>query len=401
VKDQFNETYFTLAKSMIEKGAQYGLNFLLDVHQDVMSPKFCGEGVPDWVVDVGSSDIKFPEPVSLFAYVQGPNGYPSIKNCSLHFWSKYYLADATGTAFQNLYNNASGLLDQFAEYWAKIATEFKTYSNILGYEIMNEPWPGDIYRHPTLLVPGQADKQNLAHVYDVVSYIIYTSVTVCCNNIYKVSKAIWDVDPCHNVYFEPVTWDEWTVGFDTVPGGTSNSHRSVLSYHFYVPPDISSVISFYYIVKDLNKLGSAGFLTEFYASSSNTEKVLDEADSHLQSWMAWEMSVLYYDNRTLNTQVVSSLSRSYPQAVAGITNTFSYNKETHKFSLVYTLTKDCTSNVTEIYINEEMHYSKGYDVDIKPVNAIKWYSPSRNRIIVTHNPSLSPGTKIQVDITSV
>jgi endoglycosylceramidase len=79
VKDQFNETYFTLAKSMIEKGAQYGLNFLLDVHQDVMSPKFCGEGVPDWVVDVGSSDIKFPEPVSLFAYVQGPNGYPSIK----------------------------------------------------------------------------------------------------------------------------------------------------------------------------------------------------------------------------------------------------------------------------------------------------------------------------------
>jgi endoglycosylceramidase len=55
VKDQFNETYFTLAKSMIEKGAQYGLNFLLDVHQDVMSPKFCGEGVPDWVVDVGSN----------------------------------------------------------------------------------------------------------------------------------------------------------------------------------------------------------------------------------------------------------------------------------------------------------------------------------------------------------
>jgi endoglycosylceramidase len=151
VKDQFNETYFTLAKSMIEKGAQYGLNFLLDVHQDVMSPKFCGEGVPDWVVDVGSSDIKFPEPVSLFAYVQGPNGYPSIKNCSLHFWSKYYLADATGTAFQNLYNNASGLLDQFAEYWAKIATEFKTYSNILGYEIMNEPWPGMIV---TLYVNG-------------------------------------------------------------------------------------------------------------------------------------------------------------------------------------------------------------------------------------------------------
>jgi hypothetical protein len=45
-----------------------------------------------------------------------------------------------------------------------------------------------------------------------------------------------------SVYFEPVTWDEWTVGFDTVPGGTSNSHRSVLSYHYYVPPDVSVLV---------------------------------------------------------------------------------------------------------------------------------------------------------------
>ena len=28
---------------------------------------------------------------------------------------------------------------------------------------------GNIYEHPTLLWPGVADRENLAHVYDVVS----------------------------------------------------------------------------------------------------------------------------------------------------------------------------------------------------------------------------------------
>ena len=34
--------------------SKYGIYTLLDMHQDVLSPKFCGEGVPDWAVDTGS-----------------------------------------------------------------------------------------------------------------------------------------------------------------------------------------------------------------------------------------------------------------------------------------------------------------------------------------------------------
>lgn len=35
-----------------------------------------------------------------------------------------------------------GLLDKLAEYWAKVASEFKDYENLLGYELINEPWAG-------------------------------------------------------------------------------------------------------------------------------------------------------------------------------------------------------------------------------------------------------------------
>ena len=35
-------------------GEKYGIYTLLDMHQDVFSGKFCGEGVPDWAVETGS-----------------------------------------------------------------------------------------------------------------------------------------------------------------------------------------------------------------------------------------------------------------------------------------------------------------------------------------------------------
>lgn len=34
---------------------------------------------------------------------------------------------------------------------------------------MNEPWCGDVYADPTLLVPGVADRRNLQPAYDVIN----------------------------------------------------------------------------------------------------------------------------------------------------------------------------------------------------------------------------------------
>ena len=43
-----------------------------------------------------------------------------------------------------------------------------TDEHVLGYEIMNEPWCGDVYEDPTLLVPGVADRRYLQPMYEVV-----------------------------------------------------------------------------------------------------------------------------------------------------------------------------------------------------------------------------------------
>ena len=39
-------------------------------------------------------------------------------------------------------------------------------------------------------------------------------------------------------FFESVTWDETEVGFEKVPGGDAYANRSVISFHFYDPPEV-------------------------------------------------------------------------------------------------------------------------------------------------------------------
>ena len=53
-RGQYNETYIETVGKIVEKAAEYGIYTLLDMHQDVFSPKFCVEGMPDWIVNIGT-----------------------------------------------------------------------------------------------------------------------------------------------------------------------------------------------------------------------------------------------------------------------------------------------------------------------------------------------------------
>ena len=40
-----------------------------------------------------------------------------------------------GAASQRLYDNDNGILDDYGQFWAKVATQFSNTSAILGYEV--------------------------------------------------------------------------------------------------------------------------------------------------------------------------------------------------------------------------------------------------------------------------
>lgn len=58
-------------------------------------------------------------------------------------------------------------------------------------QLMNEPFAGYWYKDPLLMVPGVADKKNLAPMYD------------------RLNGDIRTIDPEHNILFESVTWDDF------------------------------------------------------------------------------------------------------------------------------------------------------------------------------------------------
>ena len=55
----------------------------------------------------------------------------------MSLWAENYFADATSTAFQNLYDNYDNLQTSFVKHWQYIARKFMNISHVLGYEFIN------------------------------------------------------------------------------------------------------------------------------------------------------------------------------------------------------------------------------------------------------------------------
>ena len=102
-----------------------GLWVILDMHQDLYSRKYLGDGAPEWAcLDDG------------IPFVAMPGG-----------WFMNYQTPAVIRAFDNFWANKPGpggigIQDRFISAWQHVARRFKDDKNIIGYDVMNEPFYG-------------------------------------------------------------------------------------------------------------------------------------------------------------------------------------------------------------------------------------------------------------------
>lgn len=408
----YNHTYLQALKRLVRKSAvQYGVYSLMDMHQDVLSERFCGEGAPLWTPLTNTTN--FPYPASNVPYNVSADGVPSYEECHSKHWPSYYFTTATGRAFQNLYTNVNELRDSWAGFWSVVSETMSDLgSAVLGYELINEPWAGDAVQDPLIMIPGVADRLFLQPAYDVLS------------------TAIRGKDTEHAIFFEPVTWDDFGSGFTTVPGGASWQNKSVLSYHFYVPPDFSIPIQFAERQKDQQRLGSGGMLTEFAIMPCNgcgtvtPTAVMDACDHFSQSWLFWAWKPfqgnrtgwsysVWYPNGTINNDIASMVARTYPQYVAGRTESMSFQLLNSTFFLIYEVVARVngapvaaggSGNITQIYFSEDYHYPQGIHVDVMGSgqgNSSGVWSQivGRNTLHVWHDGSVPVGTFVTIKVT--
>ncbi len=120
----YNEEYFRSIDRIIEMAAEEDICVFLDMHQDLFGVVF-EDGAPAWAtVTDGCEHIR------------------------TGLWSESYLASpAVQHAFDNFWNNAAapdgkGIRTHYVELWKYIAKRYKENPYVIGYDIMNEPFPG-------------------------------------------------------------------------------------------------------------------------------------------------------------------------------------------------------------------------------------------------------------------
>ena len=329
----------------------------IDFHQDLYNEKFQGEGWPDWAVQ----DDGLPNPQNGF-----PGNYlsnPALQRAFDHFW-----ANDTGPG-------GVGLVRRYADAWRHVARGFRSAPRVLGYDLMNEPWPGTVWQ-PCASPTG-------CEAFDTGPLAAMTR---------KATHAIRKVDRRH------IVWQEPNVLFNFGP----ESHlpkigsNSGFSFHVYCldnsAPACPTMESLPFDNADDMGLETdrALMLTEFGATNERPriEHIVDLADEHMVSWMWWaycgcddptttgpgDLQAIVKDPRkpprgsNVLRRKLALLERPYPQAVAGTPTGFRYHPDTNVFHLAYEATAPNGERLgrrikTRIYVPRR-HYPDGYDADV-------------------------------------
>ena len=250
----YDDAYLNHIAGTVNLLRRYGIVSILDFHQDQYNEAFLGEGFPAWSVQ----DDGLPNPPVPF-----PAGYetnPAVQRAFENFW-----ADKPGPG-------GVGLQERYAAAWAHVAKRFSGNPSVLGYEIMNEPFPGSDYA--SCVSPGcpasDAELTSLER---------------------KVDRAIRSVDGRTLVFYEPyVTFD-----FGYPDGvGALNDRRAVFAWHDYClapsPNGCSSnETTMQVAAARVAKTGEGTFMTEYGATSSapSLDLMVSLADKYMVPWTYW------------------------------------------------------------------------------------------------------------------
>ncbi|MDD5371308.1 MAG: cellulase family glycosylhydrolase, partial [Anaerolineaceae bacterium] len=121
-----NEAYLDRIEGILDLCGESGLYVLLDMHQDLYSVLY-SDGAPEWATFT--------------------DGLPAPEEGNI--WSDAYLtSEVVQHAFDHFWANdpvpadGIGLQDHLAGCWQRIAQRFGARPGILGYDFLNEPFPG-------------------------------------------------------------------------------------------------------------------------------------------------------------------------------------------------------------------------------------------------------------------
>jgi len=435
---EVNTTYLSNVKSMIEMLAERGVYTLVDMHQDVLSETMCGEGIPAWALAKGLASVgfnasdpakAFPAPLPYDIPTDPSTGYPSVEGCMENSFFLYYTSFESEATWRSLYS-VPDMQAALGDHWRAVANHLQGTNGLLGYEMINEPWPArGSGANPNRVL---SDANTLGNLYDVLH------------------AAVRGVDANALFFFEPLVLGSYeesvlqTLTTDFPPGGPGadaatglGDGKSVFAYHSYCPsnPDGSPAYmrlcrklvgwGWDAVGRNLGHLGPSvgGFLTEFGAVGNDSDSLellqlqASGADSLLQGWAYWtyksfddvttqnqHTETFFNEDGSLQLGKIKALARTYARAIAGKPTAMSFDPSTAKFKLDFTATavvlngkanhnpadaaaaggggavqgsrgsggSEGVAATTEVFLHQGFYYPNGFAVTLTPPEGVSW-----------------------------
>jgi endoglycosylceramidase len=335
--------------------ARHRIYVLLDFHQDGYGPLVHGNGFPEWA--------------TLTDGLPNPNvGFPD-----------YYVSNpALQRAFDNFWENEDGpdgvpLQQHYGEGLRAVARLVRDEPYVIGYDLMNEPWPGTDWGSCLTGCPDIEAARLLPFEQ-------------------RMTDAIRSVDRNHLVFSEP--WVLFNFGFsDTVVPAATTPNRA-LSFHVYAvsPADEPAVVQ-HALAAGLAR-GAPPLATEYGATSdpATITRIASTIERGLVPWAFWS----YDENLVIDKSqppvdgnvrqaTLAALARPYAPLTAGIP--VSWNFDGAAGVIDYTFTPDRRRGKDTTIVISRRVYFTGYAVSVSGARVVSKPCASTIRLRTT------PGAK--------
>jgi endoglycosylceramidase len=429
----YNDEYLAGIDKRIQWAKENGIYVLLDMHQDLFSAKFGGDGAPSWaVIDNGKPHV-FSGSVWSMAYLTSPGVHAAFDN----FWANKPASDGVG------------LQDHFAKAWQYVAKRYANEPTVIGYDLFNEPFTGSSIEESVYLkLKAVADilavrKGESSASFEVMQKLMASGElagyandmelfkafadggksvsmefeqTILAQFYNRVTKAIREVDQNHIVFFETHGLCNSGTPSGVVPITDSNGNRDPLQafapHGYDIVTDTKDVANanseridliFTRHAETATRLKMPTLVGEWgaYYGQPNTlpaaQAVVRQIEKNLFSDTYWSYSSA---GEIDNAQYFPILSKPYPATISGNLLQYESNLSNKSFACTWVENPEISAP-SRIYLPEEW-FPKGYKVILEPKDKgwsfekVKNESPDGYLIISSTGKSTKRNLKVEI-----
>lgn len=384
---KYNQAIIDVLHDFVKKCEKHNIEIMLDMHQDLFSYKFFGDGMPSWVIDKG---IK-------------PKRYLAI-------WAEgYFYMDCVQQAFNDFWQNKDNVQEKFVKMWQYFASQFDDCKNIIGYDFLNEPFITDNGRNVFCTLVERVIKTNYNIDIDARSYFekdgnhqafikLVSKLTAIISQNGGPKKLLAATDNYDqfksiinglDIFTKDFNQKYYQPFIDKLNDAVSQNGICFFEHNYYsnlgVEFEINTKKNYIYsphaydlfvdspLYNNYSSNNRIKFITDMISQNqqamnvpvifgewgcgANGTKWIDHIEYVMDIMEEHQWSNIYWAYRRQNKEFCHRINRPYPMAICGDIISYKTDSKSRSFTLEFIQAKELENMDNEIYIPRKGVYS--------------------------------------------